>query len=103
MAVEVNKIGADMTAKTRLSRQEIARRGEELYAHRIRPLVDTADNHGKIIVIDVETGEYEIAENGLDASHRLLARRPDAPLLGLRIGLDAVEGFGGSSPQPVKR
>jgi hypothetical protein len=86
----------------RFSNEEIARRGQELYDQRIAPVVETEDNIGKIIVIDIETGDYEIDDLGFKASERLRARHPDAALLGLRIGYDAVEGFG-AGPQPVKQ
>jgi hypothetical protein len=87
---------------SRLSNEEIARRGEEIYEERLRDKVETTDNIGKIIVIDTETGDYEIDDNGLEASHRALARNPNAVLFGWRIGYDAVEGFGGG-PVRVKR
>jgi hypothetical protein len=87
---------------TRLSQAEIVRRGEEIYAHTLRDKVETEDNLGKIIVIDVETGDYEIDDDGLEASHRALAKHPDAALYGLRIGYDVVEAFGGGL-RPVKR
>jgi len=38
----------------------------------------------------------------LQASHRLRAKHPGGTLYGLRIGYDAVEGFG-SAPIRVKR
>jgi hypothetical protein len=79
----------------RLSNDEIARRGQELYEQGIRAKVETEANIGKIIVIEVETGDYEIDDVGLKASKRLRARHPDAALLSLRIGYDAVEAFGG--------
>lgn len=85
-----------------LSREQIAERGEEIYADRLRDTVETAENIGKIIVIDVETGDYEVDADGLQASHRLRARLPGGTLYGLRIGYDAVEGFG-RPPQRVKR
>ncbi len=80
---------------SRLSNEEIDRRGRALYEHSIREVVETPENIGKQIVIDVETGEYEIDESGLDASRRLLAKRPEAPLYGMRIGYDAVYSLGG--------
>jgi hypothetical protein len=46
-------------------------------------------------VIDVETGHYEIDDDGLAASRRLLAKRPGAPLYGLRIDYNAVYALGG--------
>ena len=88
---------------TRLSNKDIARQGRELYNTRIAAQVETDDNLGKIIVIDVETGDYEIDTVGMNASERLRAKHPDAALLGLRIGYDAVEGFGGVSPRRSKQ
>jgi hypothetical protein len=84
------------------SNEEIARRGEELYEQQIRDKVETDENLGKIIVIDVETGEYEIDDIGFEASKRLRSRHPDAVLLGLRIGYDVVEAFAGA-PERIKR
>lgn len=83
----------------RISNDEIARRGEELYEREIRNTVETEENIGKIIVIDVETGDYEIDKDGVAANRRALAKHPGAALLGLRIGYDAVESFGGSTLQ----
>ena len=76
---------------------EIAERGEEIYARRLRAEVETAENIGKIISIDIETGEYSIDADLLVAGKRMLAKRPDAPLYGKRIGYNAVYGIGGST------
>ena len=78
-----------------LSNEEIDRRGQNLYDRQIRAQVETPENIGKQIVIDVETGEYAIDEDGLKASRRLMARHPDAALYGLRIGYNAVYTIGG--------
>lgn len=75
--------------------EEIDRRGEELYEKRLRRLVETPENIGREIVIDVETGDYEIDTDGMAASRRLLARHPGAALYGARIGYDAVYTLGG--------
>lgn len=45
--------------------------------------------------MNVETGDYEIDDDGLAASRRLLARDPDAALYSLRIGYNAVYTFSG--------
>jgi hypothetical protein len=79
----------------RLPVEEIDRLGQSLYDEKLRCIVETPDNIGKQIVIDVETGDYEIDNDGLAASRRLLAKRPDAPLYGLRIGYNAVYTLGG--------
>ena len=83
-------------AETRLSGKEIARRGKILYEGVIRKRVEMAANLGKIVVIDVETGEYLIDDLGLDASRSLHAKRADAHLYGIRIGYQVSESLGGS-------
>jgi hypothetical protein len=87
---------------SRYSDEEIVRRGEQIYERNLRDTVETAENVGKIIVIDTETGDYEIGEDPLEVSHRALARHPHAPIYAIRIGYDAVDGFGGG-PRRVKR
>lgn len=79
----------------RFSGEEIVRRGQELYEQKIRDKVETEENIGKQIVIDIETGEYDIDEDGLAASLRLMAKHPGAALYGARVGYDAVYTFGG--------
>jgi hypothetical protein len=61
----------------------------------LRHQVETDENIGKQIIIDVETGDYEIDDDGLAASLRLLAKRPDAPLYGVRVGYEAAYSLGG--------
>jgi len=80
----------------RVPDETIDRRGREWYENHLRPIVETEENIGKPIVIDVETGEYDIDESGLDASLRMLKNKPDAALYGLRIGYDAVYAIGGT-------
>lgn len=77
------------------SNEEIDQRGQNWYYQHIRALVETPDNLGKQIVIDIETGDYEIDSNGLKASRRLMAKHPGAALFGLRIGYNAVYTLGG--------
>lgn len=81
---------------SRLSSDEIRSRGKDLYERQLRQKVETEDNIGKIIAIDVESGDYEIDSDLLEASERLLERRPDAALWGERIGYNAVYAVGGS-------
>ena len=75
--------------------EEIEKQGQAIYDERLRPMVDTVGNLGKVIVIDITTGDYEIAEEGLVAGRRLQKRHPDAAMLCLRIGYNAVYSFGG--------
>ena len=75
---------------------EITRRGHELYEQRIRTLVETQENLGKIVSIDIETGDYEVGDDLISTGDRLFARHPGAALYGARIGYNAVYAVGGS-------
>ncbi len=79
----------------RFNSDEVGRRGEEIY-QRLRPLVETEENIGKIISIDIETGDFEIGESGLETAGRLHEKHPGAAVYGARIGYDAVYGLGGA-------
>jgi hypothetical protein len=79
----------------RYSKEEFARRGKEIY-ERIRSQVDPGNN-GKILAIDIETGEYEIDGDSSVASDRLFARLPDPQIYCFRIGGGGVYRFGGRS------
>jgi hypothetical protein len=75
---------------------EIGRIGHELYEKNIRAKVETEENIGKIISIDIETGDYEIGDDVLQTAKRLLAKNPDAPIWTERVGYDAVYTIGGT-------
>ena len=57
------------------SMDEVCDRGERIYEERIKHLVEPQEN-GKFIIIDVETGDYEIDEEHPAASRRMRERRP---------------------------
>jgi hypothetical protein len=63
----------------RYSKEEFARRGNEIYESQVRPQVET-DNHGKIVAINIETGAFELASDTITASKRLLEQNPDAQI-----------------------
>ncbi|MGK7897783.1 MAG: hypothetical protein AB4372_30245 [Xenococcus sp. (in: cyanobacteria)] len=77
----------------RYSKEELARRGKQLYESRIRQQVET-NNFGKIVAIDIETGTFEVADDTLVASNMLLERCPDAQTWFIRIGHRGVHRFG---------
>jgi hypothetical protein len=81
----------------RLSDEEISERGQELYERSIRDKVETEENIGKLLSIDVETGDYEIGDDtSIDAPLRLHARHPGAAVYTLRIGYNAAVSLGGA-------
>ena len=77
----------------RFTKEEHACLGTEIYEQRVRPQVE-AGNHGRIVALDVETGEFEVADQTLQAAERLLARCPDAQIWFVRIGHRGVHRFG---------
>jgi hypothetical protein len=77
----------------RYSKEELAQRGQELYESGIREQVE-AGNKGKIVAIDIETGDFEVDEMLMGATDRLFERQPDAQPWTLRIGHNAVYHFG---------
>jgi hypothetical protein len=77
----------------RYSKEEFARRGNEIYESQLRSQVEE-ENHGKIVAIDIETGAFEIANDTMTASDRLLERLPDAQIWCIRIGYKGVHRFG---------
>lgn len=84
--------------------REVAIRGEAIYRERIHKLVDPV-TEDSFVVIDVETGEYEVDASDAAATRRLLDRRPDAMTYAVRAGhLAAYSHLGGSGrPGPMKR
>jgi hypothetical protein len=75
------------------SKEEHAKRGMEAYEQKVRSLVE-AGNDGKIVAIDIDSGDHELAADTVAASQRLLARRPNAQVWCVRIGHRAVHRFG---------
>jgi hypothetical protein len=81
--------------------EEVARRGTELYEQKIRRLVE-AGNTGRYLAIDIESGEFAVADERRDACKALFDKNPDAELWGLRIGHVAVESLSGGDARESK-
>ena len=71
--------------------------GEAIYNEKIRHIVEADPSQkGRVVVIDIYTGEYEIADTDEEAQRRLEKRCPDAFTWAERVGYPAVYRFGGS-------
>lgn len=81
----------------RLSGDEIVPHGQELYEREIRNKVEMEENIGKIISINIETGDYAFDKDPMVAADRVFAWHPGAALFGARIGYDAAFAIGGGS------
>ena len=75
--------------------EEVAAAGENLYAKKIRLIVETPENIGKMLTLDVETGEYSISTSLVDTILNLRQKRPLSRLFTLRIGYRSGISFGG--------
>ena len=68
-------------------RDDLARRARDLYDRRIRERVEAAgDNEGRYVAVDVDSGDYEIADDALGAGAGLRRRRPEASVYLMRVG-----------------
>lgn len=83
------------SVERRYSKEEIARRGDEIYEAEIRPQLKKSAK-GKFAAIDIETHQFEVADDELAACHRLRARVPEAQIWLVRIGFPSVYRFGRS-------
>jgi hypothetical protein len=83
--------------KLHLPKEEIASRGKAIYQTQIQSQVEPS-YLGKIVAIDINTGEFAIGDNSLHASDLLLASLPEAQIWFTRVGHRAVHrlGFAGS-------
>ena len=77
----------------RLSDEQFAQRGDEIYERTVRPRV-APDDEGKFVAIDVGTDAYEFDASDLAAVTRLRARRPGAPVWLTRVGRKYAYRFG---------
>ena len=78
-----------------LSSEEVARRAKEIYETIIRQQVEREENIGKMVIIDVETGEYAVDQTGLESARYLRKQHPNARLFGICIGYNVAASLGG--------
>jgi hypothetical protein len=64
---------------------ETAALGKAIFRQRIQPLLGPGEE-GRFVVIDVDSGDFEIDDSDLEATLRLKQRRPPGRFFGLRIG-----------------
>ena len=88
----------DMSTNTlRYSPEEFASKGIQIYQQQILPKL-AKDFDGKIVAIDIETGEFELADTTLAAAAKMFDRIPDAQLWFERIGAEGVHKFNAVRP-----
>jgi hypothetical protein len=69
----------------RYSTDEIVARGKEIYENQLKSKLES-QNFGKFLVIDIETGEYEMDEDDLSAAVRAYKKNPNGARYEMQIG-----------------
>ena len=78
--------------QNRIEKRKLA---ENLYEQGIRAIVENEGNIGKMVIIDVNTGDYAFDTTGIEAARSLRAKNPHARLFGIRIGYNVADSLGG--------
>jgi hypothetical protein len=80
--------------RPRYSKEEFAQCGDAIDEAQVRCQI-VPGNHGKIVAIDLETGDFEVDASEIAACDRLEARDPAAQIWMVRSGSRHVRRFGG--------
>ena len=72
-------------ADTTTDYEELARRGQAYYDEHLRETLEP-EHDGEFLVLDVESGDYEMDADGMRAIQRARARHPERLFYVLRVG-----------------
>ncbi len=81
------------------SKSDTSARAKELYENVIKHQL-TDDQLGMYLAIDVESGDYEVGQDGLKTAHTLRKRRPSGLLFGMLHGSYTTGSFSYAPPTP---
>jgi len=74
------------------SSSEIIQRGQQRYERDIRSQVEV--HQGKMLALDVDSGEYALGDDSITAVDRLKAKVPGASIYLLRVGFPSAVQMG---------
>ena len=80
--------------KTSYSADEVVRRGEEIYQRDLKSKVEPIHN-GEFLVLDLDTGSFEIDPDEVTALRRAIDRHPEGTRYIKRIGYSVSHRLGG--------
>jgi hypothetical protein len=83
-----------MSRANALSGAEIEEKGQRIFETEIQPRLGP-ETHGQFVSIDVQSGEFTVHPNLLDAVDLLRARRPGAEVWIVRAGYGYTAKFAG--------
>ncbi len=79
-----------------LTKDEIARRGREIYERDVRAEVER-EHDGEFLVVDVATGDYAVGQDEDEVFVRAEAKDPEGLFYLMRVGRPAAHRIGGSA------
>ena len=79
---------------------DVAAAGQAIYCEKIRDALGP-DDKGKVVVIDISSGDYEIDTDHLAALQRVRQRHPEARTWTVRVGHPAAYSMGGTLPSQL--
>ena len=83
-----------LTAHPKFTNKQISQRAHEIYNRSLRNLLEPGQI-GRYVVINIETGEYEVGDHYFDSLQLMRSRDKNAALHVLRIGYPAAIFIGG--------
>lgn len=102
MSITVTPETPTVPAQVRIPGDEIMRRAWAVY-YQHRSEIETDENIGKLVAVEVQTGDYEVADQSPEVLLRLRTRHTD-PACGLiRIGYKQAYKRGGSALERLPR
>ena len=80
----------------RFSAREIGERAQAIYDREIRANVEPL-HKGSFLVLDIESGKYEIGDDYIAIARKMQAEKPSSALFTFKIGSPAVAKIGAGS------
>ncbi len=85
---------AQTTPELEYTPADVVERGKVIYDRSIRGQVETPENIGKLLMVDILTGDWVMGTDRIEMARRARAKNPDAVLYGVRIGYLVTEKIG---------
>jgi hypothetical protein len=75
--------------------EEIAAQAMRLYRETLQAVLETPENIGRFLSIDIESGAYFLSPERWESSHKLKETHPKAVIYTFRIGYPAAVSLSG--------
>ena len=82
------------------NKADVAAAGQAIYSEKIRDAL-RPDDEGKVVVVDISSGDYEIDADHIAALLRIRQRHPEARTWTVRVGHPAAYHMGSTLPSQL--